>query len=49
MRDQHESIMDKGQMEQETYVTAEFLKRVPLNGVDAQLGVGLDNSETTGN
>jgi len=31
-----------------TYVSAEVLERVSLGGVDAQLRVGLDNGETTG-
>lgn len=31
-----------------TYVGAEVLKRETLNSVDAQLGVGLDNGESTG-
>jgi hypothetical protein len=33
---------------EETYVGAEFLEREALDGVDAELGVGLDNGETTG-
>lgn len=31
-----------------TYLTAELLERVTLDSVDAQLGVGLDDGETTG-
>lgn len=34
---------------QKTYVDAEVLKRETLDSVDAQLRVGLDNGETTGN
>jgi len=30
-----------------TYLGAEVLKRETLNGVDAELGAGLDGSETT--
>lgn len=29
-----------------SYISAEVLKRVTLNGVDAELGVGLDNGES---
>lgn len=32
----------------ETYVSAEVLKSETLDSVDAELGVGLDNGETTG-
>lgn len=32
---------------EKTYVDAEVLKRVTLNSVDAQLGVGLNNGEST--
>lgn len=30
------------------YLSAEVLERVTLNSVDAELGAGLDGSETTG-
>jgi hypothetical protein len=32
---------------EKTYVDAEVLKGVTLNSVDAQLGVGLNNGEST--
>jgi hypothetical protein len=36
-------------MREETYLGAEVLKGETLDSVDAQLGVGLDNSETARN